>query len=45
MKRSIAGIMNMNMFGIPFTGADVCGLSSDENLKQEESDEICARWI
>ena len=35
----------MNMFGIPFTGANVCGLSSDESMKQEESDEICARWI
>jgi alpha-glucosidase (family GH31 glycosyl hydrolase) len=32
MKKSIAGIMNMNMFGIPFTGADVCGLSSEESL-------------
>lgn len=25
MRSSIAGIMNFNMFGIPFVGADVCG--------------------
>lgn len=25
MKYSIAQLMNFNMFGIPFTGADVCG--------------------
>ena len=30
LKYSIAGIMNMNMFGIPFTGADVCGSLADK---------------
>jgi alpha-glucosidase (family GH31 glycosyl hydrolase) len=25
MRRSISGIMNMNLFGIPHSGADVCG--------------------
>ncbi len=25
MKLSIAGIMNYNLFGIPFVGANVCG--------------------
>lgn len=25
MEYSIAGVMNMNMFGIPHSGADVCG--------------------
>lgn len=25
MKASIAGVMNMNMFGIPMVGPDTCG--------------------
>ena len=25
LNYSIAGIMNMNMFGVPLTGADICG--------------------
>jgi alpha-glucosidase (family GH31 glycosyl hydrolase) len=40
MKYSIAGIMNMNMFGIPHVGADVCGFYGD--LKENE---MCSRWI
>ena len=40
MNYSIAGIMNMNMFGIPHTGADVCGFFG-EHIDQE----MCARWI
>jgi alpha-glucosidase (family GH31 glycosyl hydrolase) len=30
MKYSIAGIMNMNMFGIPLSGADVCGFFGEK---------------
>lgn len=40
MNHSIAGIMNMNMFGIPHVGADVCGFFG-EDLDQD----MCARWI
>jgi len=29
LKHSIAAVMNFNMFGIPFTGADVCGKYGD----------------
>ena len=37
--------MNFNMFGMPFTGADVCGSKwSHENQTTEEQEEICARW-
>ena len=32
--------MNMNMFGIPHTGADVCGYQGVAKL-----DEMCFRWI
>jgi alpha-glucosidase (family GH31 glycosyl hydrolase) len=40
LKLSIAGIMNMNMFGITQAGADVCGYYG-----QTREDELCARWI
>lgn len=40
MKYSIAGIMNMNMFGVPHAGADVCGFFG---LKRD--DNMCYRWI
>jgi len=41
LKYSIAGIMNFNMFGIPQTGADVCGTYATGSLDEE----LCARWI
>lgn len=37
---SIAGIMNMNMYGIPHVGADVCGF-----FGEKRDDEMCGRWI
>jgi alpha-glucosidase (family GH31 glycosyl hydrolase) len=36
MKYSVAGLMNFNMFGIPHTGADVCG-SLSATLNDTES--------
>lgn len=41
LRYSVAGIMNFNMFGIPFTGADVCGATSSAKTLDEE---LCARW-
>ena len=38
IKYSIAGIFNYNIFGIPFTGADICGFNEKANGK------LCARW-
>jgi alpha-glucosidase (family GH31 glycosyl hydrolase) len=39
MKNLTAGVMNMNMFGVPFAGPDVCGTFG------EADEELCARWI
>lgn len=39
MQFSISGIMNMNMFGIPLVGADVCG------FHKPWEQEMCGRWM
>lgn len=39
IEQSIIGIMNMNMFGIPFTGADICGY-----VGFLQDPEMCTRW-
>jgi alpha-glucosidase (family GH31 glycosyl hydrolase) len=38
LRYSVAGILNMNFFGVPLTGADVCGTTGKRN------DVMCARW-
>ena len=38
IKNSISGIFNFNIFGIPFTGADICGFFEDSNKH------LCLRW-
>lgn len=35
---SIIGLFAFNRFGIPFVGADICGLNDDS------SDDLCQRW-
>jgi alpha-glucosidase (family GH31 glycosyl hydrolase) len=40
MNYSIAGIMNMNMFGIPMVGADVCGF-----FGEKVDADMCSRWV
>lgn len=47
LRYSIAGIMNMNMFGIPLAGADVCGNTDVTSTPPvtELDEELCARWI
>ena len=44
MKASIAGVMNMNMFGVPMVGPDTCGFFQP-NVTDVNFEEICGRWI
>lgn len=45
LKYSVAQVMNFNMFGIPFTGSDVCGsMKGYEDQTDAEQQEICGRW-
>ncbi|XP_054547898.1 probable maltase-glucoamylase 2 [Talpa occidentalis] len=39
MRKSIIGMMEFSLFGIPYTGADMCGLFGDAD------NEMCVRWI
>lgn len=39
MQASIAGVISMQMFGIPLVGADICGFGGNSN------EELCARWM
>ena len=38
IKNSISGIFNFNIFGIPFTGSDICGFMNNANKH------LCIRW-
>jgi len=40
MQFGIAGVMNMNMFGIPMSGPTACGFYG-----ATKEDEMCGRWI
>lgn len=38
LKLSVTGIMNMNLYGINFNGADICG------FLEETTPELCQKW-
>jgi alpha-glucosidase (family GH31 glycosyl hydrolase) len=40
LEESVISIMDMNMFGIPLTGADICGFGGPEN----RNNTLCTRW-
>ncbi|KAF1796868.1 glycoside hydrolase family 31 protein [Mucor lusitanicus] len=39
LKNSIANVLNFQMFGITYSGADVCGFN------QATTEEMCTRWM
>ena len=44
MRYSISGIFDMNMFGIPLVGADICGYYGNSTMLDDEKEELCAWW-
>lgn len=39
LKQNIIGLLEFNLFGIPYIGADICGFFKDSDP------EMCTRWM
>lgn len=39
MEKSLIGMLEFNLFGIPYVGADICGFFNDSEYH------LCARWM
>jgi alpha-glucosidase (family GH31 glycosyl hydrolase) len=39
LRQSIIGLMAFNTFGVPYSGADICGFGGDD-----VTEELCTRW-
>lgn len=44
LNLALSEIMQMNMYGVPMTGADVCGVWGDV-ANQGTYEQLCARWL
>ncbi|KAI8885616.1 glycoside hydrolase family 31 protein [Backusella circina FSU 941] len=44
LKSSISSILNMQIFGVPFTGVDICGHNDDDDTTTFD-EELCTRWL
>lgn len=38
LQTSVIGVMEFNMFGVPYVGSDICGFNGVSN------EELCLRW-
>ena len=45
LRYTIPHVMNLNMFGLPHTGADVCGYYEYDNTMTGMDEELCLRWL
>ncbi len=39
LKAAVIGVIEMNLFGIPYSGSTICGFNGDA------ADELCLRWM